>query len=336
MIRHVLSPLLTPLRILGLGLLLLAGGTTPLAAAELHPAITVSHDVVTLGDLFDDAGDAANVVIAQAPAPGLAGQLSVSRISLAARRNGVEWHNHAGLTHVVVARAGVQVPQADIAAAIADAVAARSGTLNDATSLQVDFAQGLSGIQVADGAPRTVKVEQLAWNNRSGTFQAAVRAPAGDALAPLRRISGRAYPVRDVPVLSRDMSPGDVVKARDIEWVKLPATRVGRNIIGSETQLRGMSPRRPVRAGEPLRISDMEPPVVVKKGTQVDVIYKTGALTLTARGRALEDGAIGDIVRIMNTRSNRTIEGTVSAPNTITIDAPTPAQASLGGSAHNG
>ena len=127
------------------------------------------------------------------------------------------------------------------------------------------------------------------------------------------------------------------VKARDIEWLKLPASRVASNIIGSETQLAGMSPRRPVRAGEPLRLSDMEPPILVKKGSQVDVIYQTGALTLTARGRALEDGAMGDVVRIMNIRSNRTIEGTVSAPNTIRMDAFSPAQASLAGrSANNG
>lgn len=333
----MIRTLLASLRILALGLPLVAGGTVPLAAAELHPAVTVSQDVVRLGDLFDDAGKAADVVIAQAPAPGLAGQLSVSRISLAARRSGIDWHNHAGLTHVVIARAGVQVPETDIAAAIADAVTARSPSLSDPSSLQVDFAQGLSGIQVADGAPLTVKVEQLAWNNRNGTFAAAIRAPADDALAPLRRVSGRAYPVRDVPVLSRDMMPGDVVKARDIQWVKLPASRVAGNIVGSENQLKGMSPRRPVRAGEPLRLSDMEPPVLVGKGAQVDVVYKTGALTLTARGRALEDGAIGDVVRIMNIRSNRTIEGTVSAPNTISIDASSPARASLGGgSATNG
>jgi len=299
----------------------------PVAAAELRPTVTVAGETVTLGDLFDDAGSAAHVVVANAPAPGLRSEVSVSRISLAARRNGIEWRNNAGLTHVVIGRSGLPVPESEVAAAIAGAIETQSSSLPSAANLQVDFTNGVAGIQVAENAERSVRVEQLSFNPRSGAFTAVVRAPAEDMMSPLRRVTGRAYPVIDVPVLTRDIMPGDVVRRNDIDWVRLPSTRVSQNIVTSLPQLVGMSPRNPARAGEPLRISDMRPPLVVEKGAQVDMTFVSGSLTLTARGRALESGAIGDVVNVLNGRSNRTVQGIIEGPNMVRIDAPGAARA---------
>jgi len=305
-------------------------------AAELRPSVTVVGDTVTLGDLFDDAGNAAHIVVANAPAPGLKGEVSVSRISLAARRNGIEWRNNARLTHVVVGRSGLTVPEDEVAAAIAGAIEAQTSSLPSAAVLQVDFTGGVAGVQVAEDAERSVRVEQLSFNPRSGAFSAVIRAPANDMMTPLRRIAGRAYPVVDIPVLTRDVMPGDVVRRGDIDWIRLPTTRVSQNIVTSLPQLVGMSPRNPARAGEPLRISDMRPPVVVEKGAQVDMTFVSGALTLTARGRALGSGAIGDTVNVLNSRSNRTIQGIVEGPNMVRIDAPGALRAATIGAENNG
>jgi len=290
-------------------------------AAALRSDITVSGNAVTLGDLFDNAGDAAQVVVADAPAPGLTSEISVSRISLAARRNGVSWHNTTDLTHVTVARTGVAVPEAEVSSAIASAIIASTPSLMPSAKLQVDFANGASGIQVGTDAPATVKVEQIATNPRTGAFDALVRAPANDLTAPLRRVSGRAYPVADVPVLTRDVAPGDVVRAQDIDWVRLPAMRVSQNIVTSLNQLVGMSPRHQLRLGEPIRTTDVQAPLVVSKGMQVDMTYTVGSLNLLARGRALQSGAVGDTVDILNPRSNRTVQGIVEGPNMVRVEA---------------
>ncbi|MEN6543696.1 flagellar basal body P-ring formation chaperone FlgA [Parvibaculum sp.] len=290
-------------------------------AATLRSDVTVSGNAVTLGDLFDDAGDAAGVVVADAPAPGLTTDISVSRVSLAARRNGLAWRNTTGLTHVTVARSGVAVPDAEVSSAVASAIIAATSSLAPSAKLQVDFANGASGIQVGIGAPATVKVEQIATNPRTGAFDALVRAPANDLTAPLRRISGRAYPVADVPVLTRDVAPGDVVRSQDIDWVRLPAMRVSQNIVTSLNQLVGMSPRHAIRLGEPIRTTDVQAPLVVAKGMQVDMTYSVGSLTLLARGRALQSGAVGDTVDVLNPRSNRTVQGVVEGPNMVRVEA---------------
>lgn len=310
------------LRLAALAAAFTLAGVSGAGAAELHPGVTVTASTVTLGDLFDEAGDAARVVVADAPAPGMTSEISVSRISLIARRNGLVWRNNGGLSHVTVARSGVALPEATISSALAAAIQNQTPSLSPAAKLQVDYANGASGVQVGMGEAQTVKVEQLAFNPRTGAFSAFLRAPANNMLSPLHRVSGRAYPVLDVPVLAREIAPGDIVRAQDIDWIRLPADRVSQNIITASSQLVGMSPRHPVRTGEPLRQMDMQPPIVVAKGAQVDVTFVSGALRLTARGRALQSGAVGDAVDVLNTRSNRTIQGIVQGPNMVRIGAP--------------
>lgn len=298
-----------------------ASVVSPAFAAELRSGVIVNGDAVTLGDLFDDAGDAARTIVAGAPAPGLTADISISRVSLAARRNGIAWRNTTGLTHVTVARAGTPVPEAEVSATIATAIMASTPALPMTAKLQVDFLNGAAGIQVEADAPRTIKVERIAFNARTGNFDALLRAPATDLAGPLRRVSGRAYPVADVPVPTRDIATGEVVRAEDIEWIRLPSNRVSQNIVTAAAQLVGMSPRHPLRAGDPLRVSDIAPPIVVTKGSQVDMTYVSGALTLMARGRALQSGAVGDTVDILNPRSNRTVQGVVEGPGAVKIEA---------------
>ncbi|MDO8289001.1 MAG: flagellar basal body P-ring formation chaperone FlgA [Parvibaculum sp.] len=299
---------------------LLLAGTFGASAAELNTNASVERDVVTLGDLFDDAGNAADIIVAPAPAPGTQINISVSKISLLARRNGLAWRNTTGLTHVTVSRAGVAVPEADVSAAIISAIKENTPALLPTTAMQVDFTGGSSGVQVGEQDVPNLKIEQISFNARSGSFDAIVRAPADNANAPLRRVVGRAYAVAEVPVLMHDVAPGTVVSAADIQWIKLPATRVSNNIVTTTTNLIGMSPRYPVRAGEPVRISDMQMPVAIVKGAVVDMNYKAGTLVLLARGRALQSGAIGDTIDILNPRSNRTVQGVIEGPNVVRID----------------
>jgi flagella basal body P-ring formation protein FlgA len=44
-------------------------------------------------------------------------------------------------------------------------------------------------------------------------------------------------------------------------------------------------------------------------------------MRLTAQGRALQDGAKGEVVRVVNTKSNTTVSGVVVADGKVTVQA---------------
>jgi flagella basal body P-ring formation protein FlgA len=76
-----------------------------------------------------------------------------------------------------------------------------------------------------------------------------------------------------------------------------------------------------VVAGKPIRDLELENPQIVDRGSAVTLLYKNGAMTLSARGKSLQNGARGDTVRVVNMASNKSLEGLVTAENEVTVIA---------------
>lgn len=94
----------------------------------LRARVEASGPAVTMGDVFENAGEAAGRAIAPAPPPGQVSTLSVQLLSAAASAAGLEWTPPAGLTDVRVVRPGgmrATLPAASGARAAADAVVRR-------------------------------------------------------------------------------------------------------------------------------------------------------------------------------------------------------------------
>src|SRR5947209_1500536 len=82
--------------------------------ARLRAEITVSSDLVHLGDLLENAGPAATEAVFRAPDLGATGTVQASRIVAAAREKGVTEVDTAGLAEVSVTRASRTVSLEEI------------------------------------------------------------------------------------------------------------------------------------------------------------------------------------------------------------------------------
>lgn len=76
------------------------------------------------------------------------------------------------------------------------------------------------------------------------------------------------------------------------------------------------APARP--AAPPLRAADRPAPLV-KRGDAIVIAVRSGALTITAHGKALSDGAMGDRVRVTNDATRRTLQAVVEGPARVKI-----------------
>ncbi len=69
--------------------------------------------------------------------------------------------------------------------------------------------------------------------------------------------------------------------------------------------------RGELAAGRPLLASVGRTPVLVARNREVRIEYVKGALSITAEGRSLSNGAEGDTVRVMNLGSRTIVTGVV-------------------------
>lgn len=315
-----------------LALLALALSATAAAAAQmatLKGALVVAGDQVTLGDLFTPESFAATpevalVAIAPAPKPGQRMTVDAAALQRVALKYGLEWPNAQRLDRLSLERESIRLEAPTIEAALIDAIAAKSPEVAGQGRLRVRFAGPAPTLHIALGAPATLKIVSLDVEAATGQFRARVQAPADDPSAEPIVVVGRAYGVSEIPTLARDIQPGEALVASDFTWTEVARERLSQNIHTSTDGLIGKTPKRPLRAGEPLRFGDVEEPIVIAKDALVSMIVRGPGMTLTAQGRALEAGALGHTIRVLNTSSKRTVEAVVQGPGEVLVATAAP------------
>lgn len=289
----------------------------------LRADVVVYSDLVTLGDLFDHAGMLAETPVFRAPEPGTRGAVATHIVVEVARAAGLDRMDLAGLSEVSVERAGVRLLASDIEALVAGALneelAARLG--ENAGAYRVTINQNLQAITVGAELADRLRVDLLARpSNRSTRFSAVVRTPGGDDIV---RLDGQADHRIAVPVLARAVPRGEVVRASDLRLQEMDYARtIGTPTLVHRDDIIGLAARRTLRAGAPVNPDDLAEPLMVERQDLVTLVYRHGALALTVRARALDEGAYGQSVDVINLQSNRTVRGVVAGHGLIHVLGP--------------
>jgi flagellar basal body P-ring formation protein FlgA len=157
-------------------------------------------------------------------------------------------------------------------------------------------------------------VRNLVHDPRTGHIRAL--ATSGGRTIELR---GKVGIVVDIPVPTRRILPGEVIGDADLTEVAMPMERLNDTVVTDRTRILGQAGRRQLIPGRPIQTSAVGAPIVVERNKPVQLLFEDGDLRLSAHGRALQDGGVGDVVRVMNVASNTVVTGAVTGPKTVRV-----------------
>jgi flagella basal body P-ring formation protein FlgA len=103
-----------------------------------------------------------------------------------------------------------------------------------------------------------------------------------------------------------------------------PRAEIGRDIVNDQGQAVGLAARAALQPGRPLRVADLMRPELVQRNETVTLLYEVPGITLTVRGKAIEGGAEGDVISVLNEQSKRTVQGVVAGPGRVIISTGSP------------
>lgn len=289
------------------------------AAPTLKAEITVTGDFVRIGDILENPGVKANEAIFKAPALGASGTIQVHRIMEALRAHGVVVFDTRDLTEVLVSRTSRSVTLSELGRAIAEAAAKRYEIAN-ASDLSVTFDRHMSSLQVEPNVTEAPRVVSVVVDQRNNRFEAIVDVPGSITLrrAPVR-FTGTLVETVEVVTLARPIPRGEAIRDSDIVVERLPRADVQTDALTRAELVVNQAARRALRSGQTLRAADLMKPQIVSRDDAVTIIFKTSAITLTLRGKALGNGAEGESISVLNPQSKRLVQGTVTAPGVVTV-----------------
>ena len=72
-------------------------------------------------------------------------------------------------------------------------------------------------------------------------------------------------------------------------------------------------------AERPIRLADLARPPAVEKGASVQMLLTGGGMALAVQGQALDAGAVGERIRVLNPSSRAVVEATVIGPGQVRV-----------------
>jgi flagella basal body P-ring formation protein FlgA len=123
-----------------------------------------------------------------------------------------------------------------------------------------------------------------------------------------------------VPV--HDIARGDTISETDLTYTTVDGAALMSGVPTRIDEVKGMQTRRMLSAGQPFRGDDLRKPLVITKGQTVTMQFVLPGVELTAMGRAMSEGGVGDTVTVQNPASYRMISAVVTAPGTVRATGP--------------
>jgi flagella basal body P-ring formation protein FlgA len=112
-------------------------------------------------------------------------------------------------------------------------------------------------------------------------------------------------------VAARNIRAGSLIVATDI------VTPQDRDALRRAIDIVGMEAGRTFYQGQPIDETKLRAPTLIKRNTIVQMEYARGPMTISAEGRALDPGGLGDRIRVMNLGSKRIVTVVVTGENAV-------------------
>lgn len=174
---------------------------------------------------------------------------------------------------------------------------------------------------------RPVDTSRLPQCSQAETFSPPGIRPMGNTHIGLRCLAPSGWsilvPVRiDVTgnylTTARGLSRGHEIRLQDVNVAKGNLSDLPVGAIASPEEAVGKILKNPLAAGQPIRHHQLAMPRLVKQQQVVKVISRSPSFTASAEGKALNEGGLGDIVRV-KMPNGRVVSGHIQEDGTILL-----------------
>ena len=121
----------------------------------------------------------------------------------------------------------------------------------------------------------------------------------------------------EVVTVARPLSRQQVIQPADVRLTRLETSQLAKGYFQELAPVIGLEARRALVPEQVLIGAHVTQPTLVARGQQVTLFSARPGLTVRMKGEALEEGAVGQRIRVRNSSSKRIVEGYVEPSGAI-------------------
>lgn len=122
-----------------------------------------------------------------------------------------------------------------------------------------------------------------------------------------------------VVVANRPLSSNQLITQDDIKLQQWDIGSLQHGYLDSTQLVIGQQLKYPVSMGSVIKPNGLEAQKIVHRGEQIMLVAMAGQMEVRMSGTALDDGTLGQRVKVKNSTSKRIVEGVVDAPGIVKV-----------------
>lgn len=306
---------------------------SPLYKVEIASRVEVSQDGVYLSDIIvpgsvpeDWFKKFQSVYLGEAPKPGEVKYVQVAVLADYLRKiissNMMDPERTGDVIiaipdQVVISRKTVVIPEEEIKKVYIDYVLSHSPwNAEDVAIEKVRYA----GLAVVPSGPRSYEVSANEGEKFLGNVTLTVNCMVNGQHVRTLRVAGFVRLFKNVVHASEIIAKGSVIDGSKVHLERADITDRPEDYVTEPLRVIGKRALKDLYPGKPIRLSDVDDPIVVKNGDLVKIVFQRPGLMLTAKGQVKEDGRVGDIVKVINLSSKKVIQCRVAGKEIVTVE----------------
>jgi flagellar basal body P-ring formation protein FlgA len=288
---------------------------------QLLPQAQVDSSGIFLNQLIVPPSTSAVLPqIRLAPAPSLGQTASLSRDQIAelARKVApdVVISNWSGATQVRVSRVTRQFVEYDLLDQLTGVL--QRDYVKDRGELELHLTHDWTPVAVPD-EPLTMKAFDLPSSGINSDFVVRCELWSGKERVGEWRVPLKASIWRDVPVAQSVLNRGELLRDADVAPERRDVLVLRDAFVNYAHADENLQLAENIPAGQPVLNRSVRPRPIIQRGQLVEGIYEDGTLSISLKVELLEDGLLGQTVRIRNPKTKRELHGKVQNDQTVVI-----------------
>ncbi len=291
----------------------------------IRPEVEIASDKISFKDILTDESLSnlnhdLNVLLGNSPAPGKSRKISRSFIVMRLKNSSVNTSQLVleGSNYVTVKRKAYVVPVEQIKRAATEFIKKKYDLLDQKMIVEI---KNLKNDIYLPGKNYKIAVSETGRaGNKSNISLKMEFTLEGKLNACFKKnIVATALLEKEVVVSSRSTSPGKEFNSNNVELVKKNVALFS-SYCDSLDALKGKVSRSYIGAGQIIGADLLEQKMLIRKKDFVSATIRKGAMNVSLKLRAVEDGSLDDEIRLFNPLNREYYYGIVIGPDKVKVN----------------
>lgn len=132
-------------------------------------------------------------------------------------------------------------------------------------------------------------------------------------------VSGIYYEAFKMPIVSSKINKGELISDEKITYKKIRANKKYDDYFTNKSEIVGFRAKKNLTPGLPVNKRDIAQGEIIKRNSEVKIIYSKGAISLESIGKVVSESEIGSEVKVKNLESGKILTGIALDSKTVRI-----------------